>query len=245
MRKTEFFEPKNPPECLKELSAEILADLHDLASKYGDLNSERNMRLLSSETPRPFYVTAVVKPGNLNMLVSSMSGFSTIRAEHARSFLLSDPLPSAVIWDITVTAEDAREFIAGMDAHLREIGAIDPETGERLAVEKDDSYPVNRVIRISDIFTGSGVVVQVPEMTNPEEFRRRFDRPEELHLVVTGIAKYGFVHKKDRKFVKMADAIRKVVDRWGISDPGTVTKLPKGQLDKFMAEVADELYSEN
>lgn len=245
MRKTEFFEPKNPPECLKELSAEILADLHDLASKYGDLNSERDMRLLSSEAPRPFYVTAVVKPGNFNMLVSSMPGFSTIRAENARSFLLSDPLPSAVIWDITVTAEDAREFIAGMDAHLREIGAIDPETGERLAIEKDDSYPVDRKIRVSDIFTGSGVVVQVPEMTNPEEFRRRFDRPEELHLVAIGKGGYGFVHKKDRKFVKMADAIRKVADRWGLKDPDKIMRLPRGRLNQFMAEVTAELYSEN
>lgn len=245
MRKTEFFEPKNPPECLKELSAEILADLHDLASKYGDLNSERNMRLLSSEAPRPFYVTAVLKPGNLNMLVSSLPGFSTIRAENARSFLLSDPLPSAVIWDITVTAEDAREFITGMDAHLREMGAIDPETGERLAVEKDDSYPADRTIRVSDIFTGSGVVVQVPEMTNPEEFRHRFDRPEELHLVAIGKGGYGFVHKKDQKFVSAANAMRKVADRWGISDPEAVTKFSKGQLNRFMVEVAAELYSEN
>jgi len=221
------------------VDADLLADIYDCVSKFGRYYQGRQMRAVSREEPKPLHVAVVVDPpGNLNMNVARVSG--GLLKTRLKTILLSDGC-SAVFWDGDITADEVRGLIRSVDEEMKDIGFED-DGRTRRRVSRDEGpgpYEVDKVFR------EQGTIYVIPPGTTPEEFKRNFDRPEELHPVKLNNGQAGFVHARDRKMVLTADIAAEVLTRHGITDPEKFNTLPKGVQQRILAEIAEKLFQMN
>lgn len=238
------FEPDRAHEYTDDipgLDGDLIAELYDCVAKFGRPHRSPQMRQIGRDVPKPLHVSAVIDPpGNHNMMVGrSAYGISRARV---RSVILSDEQRSAVVWDGDVAVEEVRALIEETDAPMRVLGLVRPDTGERTRMTYNEGVVT---FAVDGIFTASGTVVIVPEGMSAESMRNMFDRPDELHLVVTQRGELGFVHTKDRTLVRLADAMTEALERMGITDPTEFEKLPKVVRDRIIAAAVRAAYGQN
>jgi hypothetical protein len=107
---------------------------------------------------------------------------------------ISGTTPDIILWDMRVTAESMKRFMAGIDAIANEHGHIDPVTGERLQLNVTSC---GGKWRVEDVFKKPGSAMLVaPRGLSAEQLLLEFDHPE-LLMVVTTIFGDESIIKKD------------------------------------------------
>lgn len=225
------------------VTADLLADLYDIVAKFGSENPGTETSHLHLFKPSEVYVSAVTREGNMNMIVSSIQG--GIEVSCAVGILLSDPLPSAVVWDKRVGTEDVREFIARIDGFMRKKeGAFDPGTGERLRKPFVDRQSAK--MRVDDFFLMRGKILTATGGLSAAETRENFDRPEELTIMVSADGTEVLCRREDEEYIsRRTEIILEIAaERYGARDSDAIARIPKRELEMILLEAIDRLDKE-
>jgi len=197
---------------------ELLADLCDIVLKFGIDDPRVAIRRLSLAGERPVHVSVVSSEGNINTVVSSQGGGVFI-GERCVAFLLSDPLPSGLVWDVGISLDDVRRFIATIDEEMRAVeGAFDEATGARLRSPR--AAGVEFLISVDVYFKERGDLVVVPPGFDAEEYRALFDRPEALMVLTREDGINVLCRAQDGAYImKRSEVIRQLLKvHHGIED---------------------------
>lgn len=169
-----LFEPTDPlPEHLSGLNGRTLADLHDLALKFGFAYEGLNQRYLQIRKPFAFRVSATVPDytfGQTCLMVGSPSGAITIL------------VPTGfVLWNRSIAVKDVRRAIREEDCRMMRCGFIDPGTGIRTGIY--DPAATGR-LAVDDVFADPDTILSPPPSGLAiNTFVERFDRPRDLAFV--------------------------------------------------------------
>lgn len=191
------FQFKEPaPEELADATPEMLADLHDLAKKFGKKDEYEHVCRFIMRCPKEISITVSIRPNNYSIVIIGPGGQTNSGANII-------PLTSGyiVIWDRRVAVVDMEVLISEADKDAQEKGLIDEATGKRLPLLLRTTKPSK--MSVEQIFRERGSVMPVLPGQNAEEMRQAFDQPEEV--AITSVA-FGagqcLCHVRDLDFLE-------------------------------------------
>jgi len=166
----------------------------------------------------PVHVSAVSAEGNMNMVVSAHGGGAFI-GQYCVGYVLSDPLPSGLIWDVRISHDDVRRMIATIDEEMRVVpDAFDADTGARKRSPRMTG--VELLVPVDNHFKERGDLLVVPPGMDPEEYRQLFDRPEALMILMREDGIAVLCRAEDGAYImKRSEVIRQLLKlHHGIDD---------------------------
>lgn len=238
------FDPDHPPPGLEGLTPDFIADLHDLAAKYGaDVRGVEGLRRIGLPTPRPCQVTVTVPPSvQRNMTVRPVPADGDPSA--LCLMLLDDEANSYVLWDRRCTADDVRKAMAEVDAALAV--CRDPATGRRMRVVSDRYAPPP--LAVDSVFDRKGKVMSLPEGVDTDAVRQQFDRPDDLAVVpdAGGPGRHGLCRASDfGRIARRPAAVARVLARHGLRSRAEFGSLPEDARKRLLEEIEEELDRED
>jgi hypothetical protein len=231
-----LFEPETLPAELAGLTPDMLANLYDAALKFGADLEGADVRRLCAKSPKEIYVSVVVPPSaGRSMMISCWPG--NINVADAHYFVLRDGCRSWVRWHKSFTVDDIVQFLAGVDAEMAALGAVNPATGVRS--RKVSPTHSDWKLRVDEVFAVRGKMVQ-PVMP-AEMLREQFDRPHDVAVYRHPSGRDLLCRAGDLSFIrKRMEALSAVLRRRGIVGLADVDRLSKEERRAIFAE-ADAL----
>jgi hypothetical protein len=238
-----LFEPEDVPDALSGADAAFLADLHDLAAKYGtDVQGVEGLRRVALDVgAKTVFVSVCVEPSPYrSILVSPWTGGGSVTASHK---MLMRRTASFVLWDRSIALADVRAGMIALDAEMA--AAREPLTGARLRMVSDRG--ANAKLRVDQIFAERGKAIGSYHGDDPEAFRLQFDRPDDVAVVTAPDGRKMLCHRRDaRGFAPGAQeaAILRAIERRGLKTEADLRKLSETQLREMHDEIKADLFGD-
>lgn len=165
-------------EKIKDLTPELIADIYDVADKFGTLNEEDHITNFSSGDlglGHKLYISMSTISGNKNLVISK----NVVMLSGSNMVKLKD---GYIVWDKTLKVEDVINTINKIDELAKKYGLIDHDNkrkriGGNFVEKNTERY------RVNEIFGKQGTVFMVPAGKDPEKMLGLFDHPEKLTIV--------------------------------------------------------------
>lgn len=225
-------------DAVSGVDAALLADLYECASAFGTPDPTGQWRVLSRVAEPRLYLSACTVPGVLHMKITRDKYRLPTGTQNVQTIVLSDPMPSGVVWDRTVAAWEVKALIADIDRAMAESGMFDPATGVRTTVVRRGPLPL---FPVGEVFQNRDSVFAIQKGADPEKVIRMFDQPDELRTVFGNNGMTLVCHVQGSQW-RRARATDIVCKRWGLARPESFNKLSKVRQDRFLAEVAQEMH---
>ena len=207
---TKRFRIERPDPNLPDITPEFLANLNDLARKFGTPFSD-GICMLSTDFPKKISVQVAEDSQNPTTLIVGEGNVAS-----AGSFVIS--LQGAlVLWDKRVSKADLETMIGYADSQARKAGLMDAG-GERPALSKlvprrSPEYAVD------EIFSNPGMVMAVlPGGPDAQTLLSMFDRPEELAIITEPLSNSESIcRKQDLPLIeKRRRVVMEILSKHGI-----------------------------
>lgn len=221
-------------EYLPGLTPEILAEIYAIGWHYGTPDGTG----LAANVFRPetlglestLIIKAATAPGNRSLSVGKSDNFFI----HPNLKINT----GIVMWDTTLTIDEANTEIARINAKAEELGLYDPKTGER--IEYHPTLPARKKL-VEEVFSYKGAGVLIPPGKDPMEVLGEFDDPELLIAKALPVGYEGFivVRRTDSKWVDAKLRITNdVFTEKGITD---ISKITREEYEALSNEIARRL----
>lgn len=241
-----WYEPRGHEltDSIPGIDAALLHDLHDCIRCFGaPITEDGRLRRIAREIPglRPLYATRNTAPNDMITIVVSASSYG-IEQEGIRTIVLSTPEPSGFAVAAGIDADDIRALIDHVDAPYRGTPMFRAD-GSRVLMSFDT---IASSFEIDKVFESSGTKLHIPSSADPFELLSRFDRPQELLVIMgrqtpTNPAYMAFIHEKDPAYTALVRATRSIADEWGLAHPNEVLRYGLARAAVFFAEVQDRM----
>lgn len=234
----ERFTPQELPEELQRVDAALLAELYDLARKFGQEDAIGKVIRIKEEPPntaKEIAVCVAADPENSTMLLFGPGG-----AMHQGAFTIE--LPSGlVIWDKRLSIADLRQFIDAIDNFASNDGWVDKDTGERIRIPVPPSEPAP--LEVDVVFAKPGTTMPVfTGGPDAETLRLQFDRPEEVAIITDPLGGSILCHKRDLPYLRERQRVAlKVLGRHNLKLPDDIGELSLEKVIQLRKEIEKEL----
>lgn len=228
VKRVPWFVPLDRREMPEGIAAELLADLFDLACKFGFVMADGHARSLEAEIGSQTVVIVAAMPKGdrgprlsvtLPPLASGVSEVEEFATQGA------DGVQGLAIWDVRLSVADMRALIREADALMAGYGCIDATNGERYGIF-DPAIVHSIALPVDDYFRERGAVLRLPDNVRCEVVINRFKPKGSLvmlhidqapHLCRTQDVPYLKERAKIRNRVSEA-VYRKYGLRYGVDD---------------------------
>ena len=198
------FNDKDVPNGLNGLTPALLADLHDMATKYGEIDPIDRLFRFSGEPTRRFLVTASAKPNNHTMILGQhddgkIRGLITFCRKNNES-------PNALYYagELSVAEIDRFIRIADYMACAMGMASIDHSTGKRTRLVNRVAFQQAKFI-VEEAFAQRGSAMPALGQ-DPEKLRQQFDTPDKVAILKE--AGYTVLcHVRDVEYINKRTAI--------------------------------------
>lgn len=191
------FEIKRDVPELPGLTAELLADLHDFARKFGIKDMTDKLCRVSVSEPKEISVSVSMKPGNHQIILIGPGGVT----DHG-AYVVSLGEKEIVIWDRRISVVDVEVLIQQIDAEMQKKGFINSATGERItiAIQEKEKAP----FCVEKVFSEKGAVMPVlPGCPSAEKLRAQFDEPDKVAIVDQPLSGKVLCHVRDIQYLEV------------------------------------------
>lgn len=235
--KVDQFEIQGGQDIPPGLTAELLANLHDVVQKFGAVDQDAPVQRIYLDAPHEVYVSAS-NDSNRKMMIIVGEGGQASHGAHVIRVLGSNP--DIVIWDKRVTVEAVKCFIEAIDIIAKEHGPIDPATGERKQTNRSTDGGKRSV---ETTFHQPGVVVLVlPGGLSAKECLDSFDHPELLMIVeMPGGGGEVIVKKDDYNYRQRREqVVHSILKEEGV-DIDSLSTLPVERIFEIRAKIEQRM----
>lgn len=190
-----LFTPVEVPAELTDLTAELLADLHDAALKFGVESGEEKIADLALNDLMITCHSDPAKPGLMLVTLRENRG--------AHVFLLGSG--DQVIWGKGITVEEVKGFLIEIDAVAFEKGGISSR-GERIPLHRKVEAQV--IFRFDEVFATEGTAMPILPLSEEdltvaarvekgERMLKLFDKPDEIMVNADPLGVVNIIAKRD------------------------------------------------
>lgn len=217
---TEDFEPKNLPEELSGLTAQILFDLFDIATKWGDAREDNMIGGTFDKGEDKFIIAAhPAPPGIPGIFISKKSKrLPGMFAPDAGTFIFETTGNVGILWDKKVSLREITEAISKIDSCFKGKGFVDLKTEKRVPLPGREIKPVR--YKVSEVFSNPDHIFFVPPdiPQTPEEILERFDRPELLEIIRNGCCAFICLKIAVSQILKRRQTLQKLLAEKGLTE---------------------------
>lgn len=196
-----------PPE-IRGVSKDLIADLQDIVYKFGTVTADDQMVRFINDDPN-LLISASIKPENRGNLIVAVS----TTPQEGISILKTNK--GIILWDKSLTAKDAKEAVAKIDAAALEAGLINRSNGERIPLPPEASFASQGefLYRVDEVFDNPDAGMPIFD-EDPESLLKRFDKPVELTVItrwMQGRKVQSIVRKKDIEYHEKREIIAREI----------------------------------
>lgn len=226
------------PSEIKGLTPEIANDLYDIVRKFGQVSPEEQaVRFRSGNIGLGFelFITASIKPDNHNMLVRKGDTVSSA------NITLVQARRATIMWDRTLSVEEARRAIIRIDEEVALAGLIDPQTKKRKPIPAEQAINRSTVLyAVDSVFTTPDAGFMVLPGQDPRRVLQQFDHPERLEIVLNPMGGVTITLKESLpRLQKRAKIVDQVLREQGIdmTNPRDIDRLSLSDIAALRLEI--------
>jgi len=224
------------PGCLRHITPETLADIHDAAFKFGLEDFFKGLCILDIAYPTRFRIMVSATQNDPAMVILKDND----EEDHdVLEVPFEENMEKSLLWDVKLDPVVVTAGIHMLDKQMLRRGYINPKTGVRLRVV-NDFLPV--LYRVADLFSIPGTTHYTPDTPKEiEHARQQFDFPDQVTVWKDENEELVFCHKRDLPYLEIRlPIILAVAKSWGL-EPADIQLMNEKEYSAFEKEVNEEM----